>query len=221
MNKRILCALYLILIFIVQGCSSVYEDVDIGAANTCTPVATIHTQEQGDEDSASSESKEVSKTKHITASESIAPVKKEAQIKETPPPPAQTMEPSSDHTLTCTLSVTCQDLLQNLEEFNKEKTDIVPNNGIILAPVEVVFEEGESVFDVLLREMKKNKIHMDFVNAPMYNSVYIKAIANIYEFDFGGRSGWLYEVNGEYPNCGSSAYIIKDGDVIRFLYTCE
>ena len=62
------------------------------------------------------------------------------------------------------------------------------------------FYEGETVFHVLLRETKKNKIHFEFVNTPVYNSAYIEGIGNLYEFDCGELSGWMYCVNGWYPN---------------------
>ena len=56
---------------------------------------------------------------------------------------------------------------------------------------------------------------------PMYNSYYIKGINNLYEFDCGDGSGWMYRVNGWYPNYGVSRYALRDGDVIEFRYTCE
>ena len=38
----------------------------------------------------------------------------------------------------------------------KNKTSFVPSSGIIFPPTKVVFYEGESVFNVLLRELKKD-----------------------------------------------------------------
>lgn len=46
------------------------------------------------------------------------------------------------------------------------------------------------MFDVLLREMKKNKIHMEFSMTPIYNSNYIEGINNLYEFD-AGELQWM------------------------------
>lgn len=39
------------------------------------------------------------------------------------------------------------------------------------------------------------------------------------EFDYYGMSGWMYSVNGWFPNYGFSQYIPKDGDVIRIQFT--
>ncbi len=126
-----------------------------------------------------------------------------------------------DKALTCTLSVRCDTILQNMSWLKEEKVDIVPKDGVIFAEKEVVFYEGESVFNVLLREMKKNKIHLEFVNTPIYNSAYIEGIGNLYEFDSGELSGWMYKVNGWFPNYGCSRYVLKQGDKIEWLYTCD
>ena len=68
------------------------------------------------------------------------------------------------------------------------------------------FTEGESVFDVLKRVCRENKIHMEFSETPVYQSAYIEGIGNLYEFDCGEGSGWMYRVNGEFPNYGCSRY---------------
>ena len=71
------------------------------------------------------------------------------------------------------------------------------------------------MFNVLVREMKRNKIHMEFENTPIYNSAYIEGIANLYEFDCGELSGWMYKVNDWFPNYGCSRYQLKAGDRIH------
>ncbi|MEG1886891.1 MAG: DUF4430 domain-containing protein, partial [Oscillospiraceae bacterium] len=121
----------------------------------------------------------------------------------------------------CYFSIECKTVLNNLKEFNKDKLSIVPEDGIIFAQRKVLFYEGESVFDVLKRETQKSRIHMEFEPTPIYNSNYIEGIANIYEFDCGSLSGWMYCVNDIYPNYGVSRYKINNGDIINFRYTCD
>ncbi len=127
----------------------------------------------------------------------------------------------SDVEYKCTISVRCDTILDNIDWLDTEKVELVPEEGVILPATEVTFYEGESVFNVLQREMKKAKIHMEFENTPMYNSVYIEGINNLYEFDCGELSGWMYKVNGWFPNYGCSRYGLKDGDVIEWVYTCD
>ncbi|MGN1092884.1 MAG: DUF4430 domain-containing protein [Monoglobaceae bacterium] len=127
----------------------------------------------------------------------------------------------SDKELTCTMSVRCDTILKNIAWLDKEKRELVPSDGIIFEEQTVTFYEGESVFNLLLREMKRNKIHMEFVSTPIYNSAYIEGIGNIYEYDCGELSGWMYRVNDWFPNYGCSRYQLKEGDKVEWLYTCD
>ncbi len=126
-----------------------------------------------------------------------------------------------DKQMNCILTIRCDTLLDNMDFLDEEKRSLVPQNGIILAEKTVTFYEGESVFDVLLRETRKNNIHMEYVNTPIYNSAYIEGIHNLYEFDCGELSGWMYSVNGWFPNYGCSRYALKEGDRIEWVYTCN
>ena len=122
---------------------------------------------------------------------------------------------------TCTISISCATILDNPDWLNPEKTELVPEGGVILPAQTVTFYEGESVFNVLQRTCKQNSIHMEFSNTPMYNSAYIEGIHNLYEFDCGEGSGWMYKVNGWFPNYGCSRYQLQNGDVIEWVYTCN
>ena len=139
------------------------------------------------------------------------------------PPPSDSSDSSkiTDTELTCTLSVRCDTVLKNIAWLDPAKRGIVPSDGVIFPETEVTFSDGESVFNILLREMKKNKIHLEFVNTPVYNSAYIEGIGNIYEFDCGELSGWLYKVNGNFPSYGCSRYKLKPGDKVEWVYTCD
>ena len=126
-----------------------------------------------------------------------------------------------DTAYTCTLSISCATILDNQELCDPEKWELVPENGWILEPMTVTFYEGESVFNVLQRTCKQQGIHMEFSNTPVYNSAYIEGIHNLYEFDVGNESGWMYKVNDWFPNYGCSRYLLQDGDVIEWVYTCD
>ena len=121
----------------------------------------------------------------------------------------------------CTFSINCSTILDNMDKLDPAKADIVPKGGIIYAAAKITFKPGESVFDLLQRITKDNKIHMEFTETPGLNTNYVEGIANLYEFDCGELSGWTYRVNGKVVGYGSSNAIIKDGDVIEWLYTCD
>jgi len=107
-----------------------------------------------------------------------------------------------------------------MDRLTDGKAELIPTDGIIFDAT-VVFYEGESVYNVLARETRRNRIHMESEFAPFFNSAYIAGINNIYEFDVGELSGWTYNVNGEFPNYGCSMYVLQDGDVVWWLYTCD
>lgn len=121
----------------------------------------------------------------------------------------------------CSLLVECRAILSDIEKLDSKKRELVPEDGIILEKKDIGFYDGESAFDVLLRETGNEKIHMEYSFTPIYNSSYIEGIANIYEFDCGELSGWVYSVNGLSPGYGISKYSLKDGDVIHVEYTLE
>lgn len=132
------------------------------------------------------------------------------------PSPAEEAKAAS-----CTVSIRCDTILDHMDDLEEEKRDLVPEGGVILAPIAVSFESGESAFDVLRRVCRDNHIHMEFTTTPIYNTAYIEGIQNLYEFDCGELSGWMYSVNGQYLSYGASAYSLQDGDVIEWQYTCQ
>lgn len=122
----------------------------------------------------------------------------------------------------CTLSISCKTLADHIELCAENKRQCVPEDGWILEPSKIDFYEGESVYDVLLRACKDiYRIHFEASFTPVYDSVYVEGINNLYEFDGGNLSGWMYKVNEWFPNYGCSKYIVKDGDVVCFEYTLD
>lgn len=121
----------------------------------------------------------------------------------------------------CNVLITCGTIHDNLDKFDQSKLEVLPENGVIYQAEGVEFNEGDSAFDVLLQATKDKRIHMEFTETPIYKSAYIEGINNIYEFDAGALSGWMYKVNGKFPNYGSSRYKLKDGDDVEWIYTCN
>ena len=128
---------------------------------------------------------------------------------------------TTEKTLTCTISIDCKTILDNLDDLRASKADYVPADGWILYKSTVEFGQGDTVFDVLKRVTKAAGIQMESKWTPMYNSYYVEGINQLYEFDCGEQSGWMYSVNGWYPNYGCSSYELKDGDKIEWRYTCD
>ncbi|MEA4954722.1 MAG: DUF4430 domain-containing protein [Pseudoflavonifractor sp.] len=134
-------------------------------------------------------------------------------------PPAETALPLMAPT--CTLSVNCGTILDNLDALSDGKEALIPSDGNILYLTQVPFTEGESAYEVLNRVAQNRKMQMEVSITPAYNSVYLEGISNIYEFDCGELSGWVYRVNSVFPSGSCSEYKVQDGDLIEFLYSCD
>ncbi len=126
---------------------------------------------------------------------------------------------------TVVLSINCASILDNTDKLNEDLRDekYVPSDGVILPPTRYVLRKGDTVFDILDRATRHNKIQMEYQDARLnsFGSVYVQGINYLYEFSCGELSGWMYRVNGQFPNYGCSKYTLKDGDVIEWLYTCD
>jgi len=133
----------------------------------------------------------------------------------------------------CTIEINCKTILDNKDDLKSKAEGNVPSDGVILSGISLEISEGDTVLDVLLKACSENVcssgcescknegIRVDYTDMPMFNSCYIEGIHGIYEKDCGGASGWMYSVNGEFPQVGANAYTVEEGDKIVFLYTCD
>ncbi len=128
---------------------------------------------------------------------------------------------------TVTISIRCDTLLQekNWKKLDKQLREekYVPSDGVILPETTCVLRKGDTAFDILKRVCRYKEIQMDYQGADsnIYSTAFIKGINYLYEFSCGDLSGWMYKVNGDFPNRGASSYKLKDGDVIDWVYTCD
>lgn len=120
----------------------------------------------------------------------------------------------------CTVTIRCGAVLQSLDSLREEKFPYVPRDGVMLPETAVSFAEGDTVFDVLQRVCAAVELPLEYSWTPLYDSYYIEGIGHLYEFDCGPESGWMYEVNGTFPNYGCSGYTLSGGEEIVWSYTC-
>lgn len=180
-----------------------------------------------DSSSSRTETSSGTSSKNNTSGSSTAQSGKDAYqtdpVPEGKPEPVELEDAEKDETkqYTCTISIRCDTILSHMDQFDQDKLSILPDSGTILSRSTVTFTEGESVFDVLKWVTRQKGIHLEYSSTAAYNSAYIEGIGNIYEFDCGSLSGWMYKVNGWFPNYGCSRYTLKQGDSIEWVYTCE
>lgn len=133
----------------------------------------------------------------------------------------------------CYVTIVCTTINDNLNMLKDSKKPFVPSDGIILmeAPIEV--KDGDTAFEIIKKACKENTckakckycqkggIQIEYTYTPAFDNYYIEGIHQIYEKDCGSASGWMYSVNGVFPDVGASSYEIKQGDKIIFAYTCD
>jgi len=212
------------------------------AVKNVQPVKELSSQEQSTQEQLTQEqpekehSEQQPEQKQLQKTEAELP-KAEAQSEETtapmstgkadehsihadaaPPEPT----PSNHNEHFCTIEIRCDTVTDTSKLENQAVAPFVPENGVILETTEIEFEPGESVFDILLRATKEKNIHMEFRSENAYvGGKYIEGINYLYEMDGGPLSGWMYKVNGRFPNYGCAGYGVGDGDVIVWLYSCN
>ena len=120
---------------------------------------------------------------------------------------------------TVTITIRCDTAVANGMHEESKWAGIVPANGCILPVTTLEFTDGETVFNLLCRVRDTYKLQMEYSGTD--TTAYIQGINNLYEKDAGKWSGWMYNVNGWYSNYGCGQYVVENGDVIEWRYTCD
>lgn len=97
--------------------------------------------------------------------------------------------------------------------------EVVPEDGVIIARCEVSLPEGATAFDALAAAARKQRVRVDYTGSAY--GTYVRGIGYVTEFGFGELSGWMYTVNGEFPDVSVSDRVLGSGDVVEFRYTCD
>ena len=136
-------------------------------------------------------------------------------------PPASVTSEVVPRSKTVSFVISCSTVFDNKDKLRAGVIDILPKDGIIFPRTDVTVNEGDTVFDVLKRVCKENGIHIETTKIAATNSYYIEGIANLYEFDAGNLSGWMYSVNGKFPQTSTSNYKLSGGEKVEILYSCD
>ena len=119
---------------------------------------------------------------------------------------------------TCVITVDLRTVLSHMDELTDNQKELIPANGYLIQNYSVTFQAGDTVYSALKKACKENNIALD---VDLSWTGYVKGIGNVYEKDLGSNSGWLYSVNGRYPNVGVNGYKLSSGDRVAFRYSCQ
>lgn len=176
---------------------------------------------------SNSKSKGNSKSKSNTKAKKKYAKEKESAADSKAEKPKTTLQKENDDKVTqttsseinCSITIECKSILDNMDDLKKGHESYVPKNGIMLNNYKTTLKSKSTVYDLLKKACNDKGITYTAKDT-MY-SVYIVGINNIDEKDCGKDSGWMYSVNGSYPNVSVDSKKLKDGDKVVFTYTCS
>ena len=102
--------------------------------------------------------------------------------------------------------------------------------GTIIEPTSVPYKAGENIAQVTKRLLDHLGIGMSY-SGTLESGFYLGAITNFEvdgtpyasmgEFDAGVGSGWMITQNGTFIDQGASEFVVNDGDILKWQYSCQ
>ena len=117
-----------------------------------------------------------------------------------------------------TLTIRCDGALRS-DELKDSLRDLLPEDGV-LGEAAVPLLEGDTVYTVLTRFCRENKIALDASGTTRYG-IYVSGIGGLYERDCGAQSGWMFSVNGDFVQKSAGDAALRDGDDVLWVYTLD
>ena len=153
-----------------------------------------------------------------TPQESAAPDETETPEPSETPEPTETPAPTPE-AQTVTVTIVCHTALQS-DKLPEGVRAVLPAGGVLLQRT-VTLESGDTVWTVTQRACREAGVSLEANYAAGQGAVYVEGIGQLYEFDCGEGSGWIYKVNGAAPGVGCDAYPLKAGDAVVWASTCN
>ena len=106
------------------------------------------------------------------------------------------------------------DIVVNAKETIK--VGVYTDENSLYESLEVEYIQGDTAYTVL------NRLFKDSVEVSgSGESIYVKGINGLSEFDKGPQSGWVYSVNREKPDLSAGAYKLNPQDELIWHYTLD
>ena len=113
---------------------------------------------------------------------------------------------------------------QSNNSSNNSSSSQQPTNGKITVNMQVIgmgntmmsgiltVDKGASVYTVLTQLASQNGLSVSGTK------IYVKGIGDLFEKQHGSLSGWMYSVNGVYPNKSCGYYYLDNNDSVVWRY---
>ena len=109
-----------------------------------------------------------------------------------------------------TFSADCKSVLGRMDTIDPSvnQPSVIPPDGVVIAECTLSLPEGSSAFDALITAARQQQVRVDYTGSSWGTYV-------------GELSGWMYRVNGEFPQVYAGEFTLHEGDVVEFVYTCD
>ena len=134
------------------------------------------------------------------------------------PKAAETPAPTPE-AKTVTVTIVCHTALASGKLPDAVRA-VLPAGGVLLQRT-VALEPGDTAWSVTQRACRDAHVSLEASFAAAQGAVYVEGIGNLYEFDCGQGSGWIYKVNGAAPGHGCDSQPLQAGDTLLWAYTCD
>ena len=210
MKKCIVSAL--LILFMFCGCTAQDDTADTTVNSTHTTQPEAVTEQTSAEEASSFE--------HSTASSTVAHVPDNTEAETSVEDSITTTKNQSatthtdDSLITVTVYCSCKNAVDYGIRDEKDYSDTVPADGIMFNST-VTVKKGSTALDAIKEACLQSNTEIDEKRG------YIRGIGGLYEKDCGGASGWMYSVNGTFPNMSSDKYTLESSDRIELHYTVK
>jgi hypothetical protein len=116
-----------------------------------------------------------------------------------------------DDSFRVTVIIDCTDALSYRNSVN-----VIPESGMILTATEVLLNEGETIYDVLLRVQRLYNIAVATQTSTY--GMYVTAIGGLEQGMCTDVSGWTYTVNDQMVMDACNDYVLQNGDTVKWEF---
>lgn len=115
------------------------------------------------------------------------------------------------------VQIRCDEVSEAPEKLTDQAlVGYIPEDGVAMARLKYIANEGDSVLEILEKICKNNNIEMKETE-----DGHIDAIGNLKTGDCGEGSGWVYLVNGKQRSEKPADCKVTDGDEIVWAFTLD
>ena len=115
-----------------------------------------------------------------------------------------------------------EEIKKDEENKEEEKPKFIVNINIKMVDdtifsSQIVLDNEINAFDALKYYCEKNSIQLGYTGSGKL--AYVNSINGIKEKSEGPSSGWMYKVNGVFPNISAGRYDLSSNDILEWVFT--